>query len=45
VKDFGMVCLYDDRCKQVMPNTGVLVEDILCESEKELYAQMHLGDR
>jgi hypothetical protein len=22
IKDFGMVCLYDDRCVQVEPNTG-----------------------
>lgn len=26
-KDYGMVELYDDRCKQVIPNTGLLVED------------------
>lgn len=26
-KDFGMALLYDDRCKQVIPNTGVLVEE------------------
>lgn len=25
VKDFGMTCLYDDRCVQVIPNTGKLV--------------------
>lgn len=26
VKDFSMVTLYDDRCVQVIPNTGELVE-------------------
>lgn len=25
VKDFGMIALYDDRCVQVVPNTGDLV--------------------
>lgn len=28
-KDFHMIQLYDDRCKQVIPNTGELVEDRL----------------
>lgn len=28
-KDFAMIALYDDRCKQVIPNTGQLVEDFL----------------
>jgi hypothetical protein len=28
VKDFAMVELYDDRCKQVEPNTGRLVEEM-----------------
>lgn len=28
-KDYGMIELYDDRCKQVIPNTGILVEDLL----------------
>lgn len=27
IKDYGMVELYDDRCKQVIPNTGILLED------------------
>ena len=27
VKDFGMICLYDDRCVQVEMNTGRLIED------------------
>jgi len=25
-KDFGMILLYDDRCRQVIPNTGKIVE-------------------
>lgn len=25
VKDFGMICLYDDRCVQVEANTGRLI--------------------
>jgi hypothetical protein len=28
VKDFGMVCLYDDRCVRVVTNTGRLSEDV-----------------
>lgn len=28
-KDYGMIALYDDRCKQVITNTGVLVEEQL----------------
>ena len=27
-KDFGMICLYDDRCEQVEKNTGQLVVDL-----------------
>jgi hypothetical protein len=27
VKDYGMYELWDDRAKQVVPNTGVAVED------------------
>ena len=34
MKDYGMVELYDDRCKQVIPNTGLLVEDVLKECEE-----------
>lgn len=26
-KDYGMITLYDDRVKQVVPNEGILVED------------------
>jgi hypothetical protein len=28
VKDYGMICLYDDRCVQVIPNTGELVSEM-----------------
>lgn len=28
-KDFAMTCLYDDRAKQVIPNTGVVLEDLM----------------
>lgn len=28
VKDYAMVEQYDDRAKQVIPNTGILVEDL-----------------
>jgi len=28
-KDYGMIELYDDRCKQIIPNTGVLIEEYL----------------
>lgn len=28
-KDTMMECLYDDRVKQVQPNTGILIEDLL----------------
>jgi hypothetical protein len=28
-KDFGMIELWDDRCKQVIPNTGVALETLL----------------
>jgi hypothetical protein len=29
IKDFDMTVCYDDRCKQVIPNKGILVEDVL----------------
>lgn len=29
VKDFGMICLYDDRCIQVVPNTGFIPSSLL----------------
>ena len=32
VKDYGMIELYDDRAKQVIPNTGVLVEEMVKET-------------
>jgi hypothetical protein len=27
-KDFKMLYYYDDRCKQVVPNEGILIEDL-----------------
>lgn len=35
-KDFAMIELWDDRCKQVVPNTGISVEEEL----QRLYAQL-----
>ncbi len=26
-KDFGMILLYDDRCRQVVENTGMIVQE------------------
>ena len=34
-KDFEMIWLYDDRCKQVIPNTGILLEDIIKQQDEE----------
>jgi hypothetical protein len=34
VKDYGMVALYDDRAKQVVENTGILVEELLTEARR-----------
>jgi len=31
-KDYEMIALYDDRAKQVIPNTGILVEEELEEA-------------
>jgi len=28
-KDYGMIELWDDRCVQVIPNTGVALQDLL----------------
>jgi hypothetical protein len=28
-KDYGMIELWDDRCKQVLTNTGVAIEDAI----------------
>lgn len=28
-KDYHMLELWDDRCKQVIPNTGILIEDLV----------------
>lgn len=33
-KDYGMIALWDDRCTQVFPNTGVTLEDELKTSVK-----------
>ncbi len=34
-KDFSMVELWDDRCVQVIPNTGVSLKELLREQTKE----------
>ena len=39
-KDYGMVELWDDRCKQVVPNTGVAIEEVL-----QYYAATSIGAR
>ncbi len=36
VKDVRMIALYDDRAKQVVPNTGELVEEQLADAVNEL---------
>jgi len=36
-KDFAMIALYDDRAKQVEPNTGRLIEDLFKDTKNELY--------
>jgi len=28
-KDYGMIELWDDRCKQVIPNTGIALEELI----------------
>lgn len=33
-KDFQMIELWDDRCKQVLPNTGIAVEDLVPQSKR-----------
>ena len=33
-KDFHMIELWDDRCKQVLPNTGIAVEDLITPVSK-----------
>lgn len=35
IKDYGMLYLYDDRAKQVFPNTGIVLEDYLTEGVPE----------
>lgn len=34
-KDALMIDMYDDRCKQVIPNEGILIEDILRENDEK----------
>lgn len=36
-KDFGMIALWDDRCVQVVPNTGQAVEEVLMEAAVVLH--------
>lgn len=35
IKDYGCVEFYDDRAKQVIPNTGRLLEDVLDKLQRE----------
>lgn len=42
-KDYGMVMLYDDRAKQVIPNTGILLEDVLDRVTKNLLVNNYGG--
>jgi len=35
-KDYGMIQLWDDRAVQVVPNTGVAVQDLLVDARDEL---------
>lgn len=37
MKDYSMWVLYDDRCRQVEPNTGRLIGDIGVKSQKAIY--------
>jgi hypothetical protein len=39
-KDFHMIELWDDRCKQVLPNTGIAVEDLVPQA-----AKLHLSNQ
>lgn len=44
-KDLYMIDLYDDRAKQVVPNTGILVEDQLADALREIdYLQDQLSE-
>lgn len=40
-KDFRMDALYDDRAVQLIPNTGILVQECLVEQEDRLMAFRH----
>ena len=48
-KDYGMIELYDDRCKQIIPNTGMLIEEYLqnkiFELENELADEIRFYKR
>lgn len=35
-KDYGMVQLWDDRCVQVMPNTGELAVEVVADETRRL---------
>lgn len=45
-KDYGMVELWDDRCVQVIPNTGIAVQDQLSLMKKkcECYGSICIGN-
>lgn len=34
-KDFGMIQLYDDRVRQVIPNTGITMDEALLEAKSD----------
>jgi len=35
-KDYKMICLYDDRCLQVYPNTGMLVSEYVEKLQRRI---------
>ncbi len=39
VKDFGMIACWDDRSKQVVPNTGIFLEEVVAELQDLLVRQ------
>lgn len=41
-KDFNMVEFYDDRCKQVVMNKGILYEEMLAMMEKQAFRSIAL---
>jgi hypothetical protein len=34
-KDYGMIALWDDRCVQVIPNTGMTIGDVFAKGLKK----------